>query len=234
MDHALEHPLRALLDRAAAGQFPIVDGVAELFPPDQAGTHAVADFTGHSVILTDLSATELTRFRPDGFGRATEPRLLARLAGPTGLVGSIDVVLVRRGAPARSNPLSIRTDLDGHPRVRRARHHRRNVEVYGDERGLACIGTGLVGRTEISIELTGAEPTQGVGRQLLQSALAHVPDDEFVFAQVSPGNAASLRMFLAAGFVPIGGEVIIEPDRAADRRRSTIEERDHVAGGDDG
>jgi hypothetical protein len=31
-----------------------------------------------------------------------------------------------------------------------------------------------------------------------------------VFAAVSPGNARSLRSFLAAGFVPIGGEVIID------------------------
>jgi len=32
-----------------------------------------------------------------------------------------------------------------------------------------------------------------------------------VFAQVAPGNAASLRAFLAAGFVLIGSEVLIEP-----------------------
>jgi RimJ/RimL family protein N-acetyltransferase len=29
-----------------------------------------------------------------------------------------------------------------------------------------------------------------------------------VFAQVAPGNAASLRAFLAAGFRPIGSEVL--------------------------
>lgn len=29
--------------------------------------------------------------------------------------------------------------------------------------------------------------------------------------QVSPGNARSLRAFLAAGFVPVGSEVLLSP-----------------------
>jgi hypothetical protein len=36
-----------------------------------------------------------------------------------------------------------------------------------------------------------------------------------VWAQVSPGNAQSLRAFLACGFVPIGSEVLIRPAPAA-------------------
>ena len=35
-----------------------------------------------------------------------------------------------------------------------------------------------------------------------------VPPGEAIFAQTSPGNAASLRALLAAGFVPLGSEVI--------------------------
>jgi hypothetical protein len=209
-----DHPVAEVMEAAARGRFPAVDGVAEVLPPDHAGTHAVVDFTGHSFILTDLHATQLARFGPNGFGAATQPQLLTHLAGANGVIGTVDVVMVARRSRTDSLPLPPRADLDDHPRVQRARRHRGHVVVYGDERGLACIGTGLVGRTEISIELTGVAPARGFGRDVLRAALQHVPDGEFVFAQVSPGNAASVRMFLACGFVPIGGEVIIEPDRA--------------------
>lgn len=40
-----------------------------------------------------------------------------------------------------------------------------------------------------------------------------VPAGEPVFAAVAPGNARSLRTFLATGFVPIGSEVILRPAR---------------------
>ena len=82
--------------------------------------------------------------------------------------------------------------------------------MLGDERGLVTIGEGLVGRTELSVELTAAEQGRGTGRALIDEALHHVGADEWVFAQVAAGNAASLRAFLACGFVPIGSEVLIE------------------------
>ncbi len=81
----------------------------------------------------------------------------------------------------------------------------------GDERGFVTIGSGLVGRTELSVELLDVEHGRGAGRDLIRAGLAAIPVDTLVFAQVAPGNAASLRAFLAAGFVPIGSEVLIEP-----------------------
>ena len=84
--------------------------------------------------------------------------------------------------------------------------------MFGDDRGLACIGVGLVGRTEVSVEVTRVGVGGGAGRQLVLGALAGLPAGELVFAQVAPGNAASVRVFLACGFVPIGSEVLIEPD----------------------
>jgi hypothetical protein len=51
----------------------------------------------------------------------------------------------------------------------------------------------------------------GVGRALIREALRLVPAGEPVFAAVAPGNARSLRAFLAEGFLPIGSEVIIQP-----------------------
>ncbi|HEV7625968.1 MAG TPA: hypothetical protein VGO89_05685, partial [Streptomyces sp.] len=127
-----------------------------------------------------------------------------------------DATLVARGTGGRGTTqrLPQRTDLDEHPRVRHARELRTHVRTYGDERGLVTLAEGLAGRLELSTELHG---TQGAGRQLgrslLGDALSLVPEGEPVFAAVSPGNARSLRAFLAAGFTPIGSEVVLRPGR---------------------
>ena len=202
------HPLAAVLRRAAAGVFPPVDGVAELLPPDTDGTHAVACFTGHAYLLTDATAGSIARFAPDGYGAALAPELLVALAGVDREIGSIDVVLVRHGLGGGSG-LVERTDLHDHPRVERAREHRRAVRVLGDDGGLVTIGSGLVGRTEVSVELTGGEHGRGAGRDLVVAALHEIAAGEPVFAQVAAGNAASLRAFLAAGFTLIGSEVLL-------------------------
>lgn len=210
MPVSVDHPVGDALVAAASGRFPPVDGVAELAPPDAAGTHAVVCFTGHAFVLTDRSPADLAPFAADGFGAALAPALLLELAGPGGEIGSIDVVLVRQALGGGSD-LRRLDDLDDHPRVRRSRHHRRAVRVLGDDRGLVTIGRGLVDRTEISVELTGGPRAAGAGRSLIDAALHEIGADELVFAQVAPGNAASLRAFLASGFVPIASEVIIEP-----------------------
>lgn len=59
----------------------------------------------------------------------------------------------------------------------------------------------------------GLGPGLGHGRALLADALSLVPEGEPVFAAVAPGNARSLRAFLACGFVPLGSEVLLRPHR---------------------
>jgi len=210
--NAVAHPLASVLRDAADGVFPPVDGVAELLPPDAADTRAVVSFTGHSYLLTDLPADALADLAPDGFGAATHPSVLLRIA-EGGAVGSLDVVLVRAGAGG-STRLVERTDLEQHPRVERARHHRREVRVLGDERGFVTIGRGLVDRIEMSVELLDHAHGIGAGRELIADGLDAIDEDKLVFAQVAPGNAASLRAFLACGFRPIGSEVLIEVSSA--------------------
>jgi GNAT superfamily N-acetyltransferase len=139
------------------------------------------------------------------------PDALRWLAGPGGEIGCLDAVLVRRGTGQSS--LVVRSDLDAHPRVVAARRRRNDVTVYGDERGLITVGRGLAGRWEVSVELLDAAAGKGTGRMLISEAVGHVPNGEPVFASVAPGNAASLRAFLACGFTPIGAEVIIHPQR---------------------
>jgi ribosomal protein S18 acetylase RimI-like enzyme len=208
-----EHPLKAVLEDAAAGRFPPVDGEFEVLPPDDSGFRAVVAFTGHAYVLADVDRSELAELGADGYGGASRPNVLLRLAGPGGHVGSIDVVMV---AEAGAGPtLSSRTDLADHPRVRRAAAHRAGVEVYGDEVGLVVLGTGLAGRRELSVELIDPDAAgHGHGRRLIRAGLARLTPGERCWAQVAPGNAASLRAFLACGFVPIGSEVIITPGLA--------------------
>ena len=47
----------------------------------------------------------------------------------------------------------------------------------------------------------------GRGRELACAART-ITDSEPIFMQTAPGNAASLRAILAAGFKPIGSEVL--------------------------
>jgi hypothetical protein len=202
------HPLLAVLVDAAANRFPPADGVVERFAPDTHRTHAVVELTGHSYVLTDRDLAGAPGAPLHGYGGCTHPDVLRWLAGPHGSVGSLDVVLVARGRAGAG--LATRSDLEDHPRVRRAREHRREVRVLGDDRGLVTIGIGLAGRTELSVELTGGR-RRGDGRALISAGLTCVPPGSLVFAQVAPGNASSLRAFLACGFVPIGGEVLIHP-----------------------
>ena len=85
------------------------------------------------------------------------------------------------------------------------------MRVFGDDRGLLTLGRGLAGRLELSVELHDAtDRNGGAGRALIRRRpCRRRPPGELVWAQVSPGNAASLRAFLACGFVPIGSEVLI-------------------------
>jgi hypothetical protein len=206
------HPLLEVLFAAAANRFPPTDGVVEAMPPDVDDTHAVVEMTAHSYVLTDRDLGAAPGAPLHGYGGCTHPDVLRWLAGPRGAIGSVDVVLVASGRPGEGLPE--RTDLEDHPRVQRARANRRDVRVLGDERGLVTIGSGLVGRVELSVELTGGR-RRGDGRALIVGGLESVPAGSVVFAQVSPGNANSLRAFLACGFVPIGGEVLVHPEGTA-------------------
>lgn len=206
------HPLLAFFLDAAAGRFPVADGRVTVLPELPGGLACSVAFTGHAVVATALSTVEVHGHRPDGFGGSMAPEFLRALAGATGSIGTIDATLVRpgTGGTPRLRPLA---GADGHPRVRHARRLRTGVRVFGDDRGLVTVATGLAGRTELSIELHRPDGRGGHGRALLADALTLVPAHEPVFAAVAPGNARSLRAFLATGFTPIGAEVILRPDR---------------------
>ena len=204
------HELHRVLLDAAVGRFLPADGGVDIAAPMAGDHHAAVEFTGHSFVLTDRDHDHVLARGADGFGGAPHPDLLRWLAGPDGWIGSHDAVLVARGTGG--GHLAERHDLDEHPRVVRSRRHRRDVDVYGDRTGVVTIGRGLVGRLEVSIEVFDGA-TAGAGRRLIIEALGRVPAGEVVFAQVAPGNAASLRAFLSCDFAPIGAETLLLPAR---------------------
>ena len=122
--------------------FPPVDGVAEVLPPDADGTHAVVCFTGHAYLLTDRvgGVARPVRDRTATARRSTRscssrsPASTARSARPTWC-------WCVTGSAVAAGWWSAPTCATTHG-SQRAREHRRDVRVLGDERGLVTIGAG--------------------------------------------------------------------------------------------
>jgi len=205
------HPLLGVLEAAAEGRHPPVDGGVTFLPELAGGNRAVVALTGHAYLCTPQVPVEFADLELDGFGAALDPRVVLRLADG-GRVGANDVTLVVEGTGGGID-LPPTDAWDDHHRVAHARSIRTGVRVYGDARGFVTIAKGLAGRNELGIEVAnpGAEP--GLGRQFLAQAIRAIEPGSWLFAAVSPGNARSLRSLLATGFTPIGSEVII--DRSA-------------------
>ena len=211
--------LRQLLEDAAAGRFPPADGGTQVIPAPDGPVHAVLAFTGHHVIAADIDPAEvITRLDPDDIAAPMGAPVLAWLGRRLGAMpGTLDVVLAARagaGAPPFPDELrAIALDV-GHPRLSRALRYRTDVRAWesADGSGLLVVGRGLAGRWEAAFEVSGSSRGRGLGRTLAAVSMAAVPRGERVFVQVAPGNAASLRAVLAAGFHPIGAEVLFLKD----------------------
>lgn len=203
------HPLAAMIRSAAKGRFPPVDGGWRRVPPWREGLEAVVAFTGHAVlaIRPDVPDELLVAHGVGGFGGAHDPRLVSAVAGPGSWIDSLDAVLVARGAGGR--PVLVdRPDLADHPRVAFAAAVRDELWVLGRAdpacRDVVIVSRGLAGLTELSLEIEPSRRGSGAAAGLVTDALRSVPADDLVVANVSPGNAASLRALLAAGFTPVG------------------------------
>jgi len=201
-----------VLADAAAGRFPPPDGVVEVLGAPLGPVDAVVGFTAHHLVAADVDPDWVgAAFAVDDLGAPMRAEFLARLGERLGTTpGMLDVVLVAFGDKRRSELVP---DGEGgrlaHPRVARARRYRRDVRCFEDRRGgLLTLGHGLTGRVEVSIEVDEKDRGRGRGLALARAALGIVHPGEAVFAQVSPGNVASLRCFLAAGYRPVGAEVL--------------------------
>jgi GNAT superfamily N-acetyltransferase len=202
-----------LLDAAAAGRFPEPDGSVTVLPPVSARYAGVFAFTAHTVVCTEADPAWVHEQLPAGdLGAPTLPPFLAALGARTGRrINSMDVVCA---GPARPGPPGIQLDpLPGanHPRVARARRYRDGVRAWQAAGGVVLIGRGVAGRWEVAVEVDPARRSQGLGRELAQAARHLLPGGATLWAQVAPGNAASVRAFLAAGYAPVGCEILLMP-----------------------
>jgi hypothetical protein len=207
-----EHPLARLITAAAAGRFPDPDGRWHRVPPWRAGLEAIFAFTGHAVfaVAPDITDDRLAALGADGFGGAHDPRLITALAGPDGWMDVLDMLMAGRGTgrPGVPAPLIGRPDLASHPRARFAATIRDEPRVLGypgpDRSALAIVSRGVAGLTELSFELEPGRRGQGGGAALAADALGAIPSGRLVVAAVAPGNVASVRALLSAGFAPVG------------------------------
>src|SRR5262249_31654530 len=170
---------------------------------------ALVAFTGHYVLAADVDADEVAARWPVGalslpFAPASLGWLAERL-GRTPLTHDALLVTLGEGHGA---PEWLHRDHDlPHPRVEEAVRHRAVDEVWTDGCGnVVTVGRGLCGRREVGYEVAAERRNDGFGRRLVAAARGLVPAGEPLWAQVAPGNAASLRSTLAAGFVPVGAE----------------------------
>ncbi len=208
------HPLAALFADLARRVYPPVDGVTEAMPRAVGAAAAVLSFTGHCVVAADVDAAWVSaQCPPWKLTAAYSPAFLIALAERVG--GHPEALDVLLGAPALDGtpelPLLRTRALDEHPRVARAYRMRTDVRVYltEDGAGLLTLGRGVAGRWEAGFEVDASARNQGLGRRLAAAGRQLVPPGEFLFLQVAPGNATSLRAVLAAGFVPLGSEQLL-------------------------
>ena len=206
------HPLAVLLDEAAHGRFPAPDGTVRVLPPLGGGLDALVSFTGTFALAAKLSQADVDARVPRGdfsipmspaFVHWVADRLAARAA-------THDVVLVAISPGGGANDLVDNVDVSDHPRVQRAQRYRRDVRAYGtaDGSGVVVLGRGITGRWEIAFEVDDGARGSGLGRALAASGVRLLPEGTPVWAQVAPGNAASLRAVLGAGFRPVGAEIL--------------------------
>lgn len=203
--------LPEILARAADGQVP-EPGAGPTVVPQPSPRHAgVIAFTAHNVIFADVGEDWIRSRLPEGdLSAPLNPPFLRDLEERTGRrVNNIDMLAL--AAPETGPaPVDLAEVTDAaHPRVERAHRYRDDVRVWTCPGAVLIIGRGVGGRWEVAIEVDPKGRGRGLGRALARAARHLSPHP--LWAQIAPGNAASVRAFLAAGYVPIGAEALLVP-----------------------
>jgi len=205
------HPLAVRLAEAAHGRFPEFDGAVEVVSSPGPPCDALVAFTGHYVLAADIEPAEVADRWP--VGALTVPFAPASLTWLAERIGrqphTHDALLATIGDGRGAPDWLERDDGFVHARVDEASRFRAIDEIWTDGRGnFVMVGRGLCGRWEVGYEVEPEHRNDGLGRRLVAAARGLVPAGEPLFAQVAPGNAASMRSTLAAGFVPVGAEIL--------------------------
>lgn len=222
-----------ILGCVAGGGVPELDGVVTVVPQPSPRDLGVIALTGHSVVFADLDPAWVHARLPDGdLSAPLGPSFLHALELETGRrVDNLDLLTL--ATPLNGTPRPLATSPDGgtlsrdpaasrdggsglslvevtsreHPRVVRALAYRDEVRVWTCAGGVLTVGRGVAGRWEVAVEVEEEHRGRGLGRLLARTARHLVPHP--LWAQIAPGNAASVKAFLAAGFVPVGAEALL-------------------------
>jgi hypothetical protein len=212
--------LRRILDDAAQGTFPVADGTVTFVAQPSARDAGVIAFTAHTVVFADTPGAAgkpagadsgLRALLPPGdLSAPLNPPFLTALCARTGrVVNNVDLLTLAGPLPGPP-PLSLTETTDrSHPRIVRALRHRDDVRVWTVPGGTVLIGRGVAGRWEAAVEVEPQARGKGLGRLLARAARHLVPHGEPLWAQIAPGNAASVRALLSAGFAPVGAEALL-------------------------
>ena len=203
--------LAEVLREAAAGRFPAADGSVTILPQPSARDAGVIGFTAHAVIFADTDPDWILQQLPPGDLSAplSAPFLQALCEATDRDAHSIDVLCVTETLPGPA-PVDLREETDiEHPRIARALRYRDDVRAWRADGGVVLLGRGVAGRLETAIEVDPDCRGKGLGRRLALAARYLAPTGDPLWAQVAPANAASVRAFLAAGFVPVGAEALL-------------------------
>lgn len=216
-DNADRGVLQTVLDQVEAGRFPPADGTIRVIPQPSPEQAAVVAFTAHILIVADVEPEwALAMLPPGDLAEPMNPPFLSALSERLKRrVNCVDMFMYAPALPG-DPPLALeRIDDDSHPRVRRAHVYRSDVSVWQANGGVLILGRGLAGRWEVAFEVDEAHQGRGLGRLLAQSARHLLPQGTpGLWAQVSPGNAASVRTLLAAGYLPVGSEALLVTHRS--------------------
>ncbi|MGW5048582.1 N-acetyltransferase family protein [Streptomyces griseoluteus] len=204
--------LPELLDAVADDRFLPPDGTVTVLPQLCQRDSGVLAFTAHTLVLTDEDPAwvraALAAVDCDPLVAPLHPRFLTALMDRTGRAAeTVDALWV--GTPLPGRPALALREIDDadHPRVRYAHGRRDAVRVWTADGGVLVMGRGVGGRLEVSVEVDDDARHRGLGGALVTAArqLAAEP----VWAQISPGNARSMRAFQAAGYRAVGAEALL-------------------------
>lgn len=182
-----------------------------ILPQPSARDAGVIGFTAHAVIFIDADPTWVASLLPAGdlSGPLSPAFLLALCQATNRRPGSTDMLCVSQSL-AGPPPIAVTPDVDpAHPRVARALGCRDDVRTWQADGVVVLLGRGVAGRWETAVEVDQHRRGHGLGRQLATAARHLRPAGTPLWAQVAPSNAASVRTFLAAGFTPVGAEVLL-------------------------
>ena len=211
--------LAVVLASAAAGEFPTADGSVDVLAQPSDRDAGVISLTGYAVIFADTDPDWVTaQLRPDDLSAPLSPSFLHALSARLGRQGhSVDMLTCATplaGPPPPDLGLAELTasEEEAHPRIVRALQYRDDVRAWQARGGVVLLGRGVAGRFEVAIEVDPAHRGRGLGTRLATAARHLVPAGMPLWAQIAPGNAASVRAFLAAGFHPVGAEALLSRD----------------------